>query len=114
MDITGLGLNPLPRKPGCTGTMSKEELLWMMHQAERRVPAEVRAHKRLQELHASFGNFAEPPNNRFRSIDEWKEFRKLMRHGKRIATRFGDARYKEIFGVMYATATTFLAGGGHL
>lgn len=115
MDLAKLGLNPLPRKPGCTGRMGPEELVWMMRQAvKKNVPIEVRVRERLRELHAELNDFSEAPGNRFRTTDEWKKFRKLMRHGKRISVRFKDAEYKIFFSTLYDTATVHLRQGGHL
>ena len=72
------------------------------------VPMTTRVSARLAELQHVVAVFAETGRNRFKTTDEWEEFRRMTHLGFRIAHHFKREDSKLYFGTLFDTATTHL------
>ncbi len=110
-NLNALGIKPL-RKPGCSGPIRPEEMAWIMRQAERTLPIEVRVEARLREMYQEVENFN--PSNRRVTPTEWVMFRRCMRRGLRIAKKFRKEWYTEFFQMLFNSMNIHCSLSGYL
>jgi hypothetical protein len=80
----------------------------VLRSAEKTVPTNERAKIKINQFWLELSIFAEK-RDKFHTLEEWKQFRKDMRNGARLAKCFGDKREKP-FRVMMDTATSYIRG----
>ena len=84
--------------------MDVKEFKKIIRKAEKQISIKTRTNDRLLSLRRRVEILLKPSMKK----EDWLEIRKLARHGKRIATWFGDHEMRKYFGGLFNTASTYL------